>query len=75
MDLFDTSLAKALDNMAPRRCPFCIAKVKAIGKVDVGDDEHRFVVVCELCGAQGPTAKKEQAAVRLWNNRLRVVED
>lgn len=45
-------------------CPFCGVLNGWVGT----RDGHR-VVRCSECGAAGPTAPKETAAVILWNTR------
>lgn len=45
-------------------CPFC-----ASSELGVDGSVGTFYVCCESCGAIGPDADSEIAAVELWNDR------
>jgi Lar family restriction alleviation protein len=49
-------------------CPFC--RSHNVGPID-GDERAggAFLIVCDDCGAEGPTAISEESARELWNER------
>ena len=56
-------------------CPFCGATDEAISAdrysvmMSVPPFEKDHFIQCDACGATGPDAINEMAAVRAWNNR------
>lgn len=46
-------------------CPFCDCEITATDEISAGT----WTVICNVCGACGPTAETEELAVEYWNAR------
>jgi len=50
-------------------CPFC-GENEALKPMLIGVDDSWKVIVCIVCGAQGPMAKDGLKANELWQTRV-----
>jgi hypothetical protein len=64
------------NTMDVKICPFCggigsMAKVDRYPDCDIQEDKWAYYVRCVSCACEGPWAKSETSATKLWNTRTR----
>lgn len=60
-------------DMEPKKCPFCAYPKTRIECNVVGHTtmHYEYVVICENCGATGPSDLGKSGAIESWNMRRR----
>jgi len=51
-----------------KECPFEHIGFSG-GLVVVSNGIEQYFVLCDICGAEGPSGKTEEEAIELWNKR------
>jgi hypothetical protein len=57
-------------------CPFCggignMGRVDRYPDCDIQEDKYAYYIRCVSCACEGPWAKSESSATKLWNTRTR----
>lgn len=53
------------------KCPFCGSDLQSVVKNKYYGHYEDYHVMCQTCGACGPTAGTEDKAIEAWNKRVK----
>lgn len=55
--------------MEAKPCPFCMHSTVTVYPTNPAWMDHCSYVMCENCGAEGPSGNDEDEALEKWNSR------